>query len=830
MELSPLQKAALLITKILQREDLGLNINKAKYISDITLKEIGPDEVAAIDEMIHSMLFGEAEQRAKQQGGESYQGDAAKDYADLGFVDINEEIHPNDSPSSQIRPNLQENGGGSYAINNRNKTKVYSEANKVPYLIKKAQANQLGEVMNFFDSLKDVVPSLEKFIGIAQRGDLAENIEIDKLEEIAPTIQGLFGRMDEIKHVIDDLSGLGELFAQNKNEDGEVMVKRAQFAQIVGVLRAVAIVAPLLKKIMPLIDKIYDMDIKNIDLSEIPEYISLIKEFVNDIPKIIDAFSDIQSLTRTANKKYLGGERMSQDKFMKIQNSLLREAMKAELSGDSRVLAQINKAIEVNEKVAYKTQVYGLMKDLIKEAAKYEIRGDLEKLAQVEEDIRYLQRDYEAFKDVNVFSEQEEGVVTMGYAKPEYNMGAEHTVNPMNVMDPKGKIRDMKQFPSGDDKRTEGLNKAKPRIPMAEDGKGNSSISKVVKDLETVKILDEKDMEGTPQKEQPAVPDSLPKLSSKKIYLVKIAGKYEDIPKSKIVFPPTKDDENGHFPIDTENRARAALSYVNKYKKLPSWAKKRGIKSLQALVTKVTNAVEKKYPGIEVSEEAKSIKKKVASNKKTAQKIIVRPGDEVAYSIADKCPVGKCECGHAAFKYHPGNTYLNEGYECADCGEFYSVDSWERGQEPIANKGVKDINQKIANAVNKNIAKKAQMNDAFINEEVPIEDYIDGPNNLNNSQPNSEIDLHQGNPDIFGRNPIGQEIVNKLLSERGESINILSRAIEKYSEDIDNEPVVIGMDNIATVNRDYTKNAIDAVIDQMGVEETIVLRYIKTLL
>lgn len=70
----------------------------------------------------------------------------------------------------------------------------------------------------------------------------------------------------------------------------------------------------------------------------------------------------------------------------------------------------------------------------------------------------------------------------------------------------------------------------------------------------------------------------------------------------KAVFPATEKDNKVRYPIHDKSHARNALSRVAQYDKLPDWAKERGIESLEELKEKVRNAVEKEYPGIEVSE------------------------------------------------------------------------------------------------------------------------------------------------------------------------------------------------------------------------------------
>lgn len=59
-------------------------------------------------------------------------------------------------------------------------------------------------------------------------------------------------------------------------------------------------------------------------------------------------------------------------------------------------------------------------------------------------------------------------------------------------------------------------------------------------------------------------------------------------------------DNADHFPLNTEKRARAALSYANHYKKSPEWYDG----SLSELKKRVADAVKRAYPDIEVTEES----------------------------------------------------------------------------------------------------------------------------------------------------------------------------------------------------------------------------------
>jgi hypothetical protein len=512
-------------------------------------------------------------------------------------------------------------------------------------------------------------PSSEK--GYSEKGNYRPMTEEEtpRMTSIEPNLDGGMG------------NGLttgpppGSASAMHENK----MIKQSQFndflQQFQNNLQSLVQMFPQLRQLETL---------QNVDLSELEELNNVLPEIQNlldKLPEIQQVFGEGMLAAPTAQKLEGGNKRMAQkESYEELEKELFKEALKADAKGETELLNEIQATMIYNNILSKKAKAKELENELLKADLKNDNKKVAqleEKLAEVEDGIKYLERDWEAFKKFDMFPEQEEGVTTMGYAKPDYNMGEEHTVNPTNVLDPEGKIPDMEQFPSGDDKRVDDFKKAKPAVPMASTPK-DSSISKTTEGIETVKVLDEKD--DIHQKEQPAVPDSLPKLAqskkmskeaqvqlaalirylpvilealpvlienaddieqllnqfganvnlsgivpqlqqlsnflpqlqemsqqfaSKGSYIIKVAGKYEDVPKDEIVFPPTEDDEDGHFPIDTEKRARAALTYVNQYDSVPKWAKDRGVDSLEALVKKVANAVEKKYPDIEVSEEAK---------------------------------------------------------------------------------------------------------------------------------------------------------------------------------------------------------------------------------
>lgn len=77
----------------------------------------------------------------------------------------------------------------------------------------------------------------------------------------------------------------------------------------------------------------------------------------------------------------------------------------------------------------------------------------------------------------------------------------------------------------------------------------------------------------------------------------------KDLPDKSFIFPAdstsVKDDKD-HFPIPDEAHARNALARANQYSSAPSWY----TGSLESLVDRVSSAVKKKFPGIDVSEKS----------------------------------------------------------------------------------------------------------------------------------------------------------------------------------------------------------------------------------
>jgi hypothetical protein len=82
--------------------------------------------------------------------------------------------------------------------------------------------------------------------------------------------------------------------------------------------------------------------------------------------------------------------------------------------------------------------------------------------------------------------------------------------------------------------------------------------------------------------------------------------------RKKPVFPhnsPKVKDNKDHFPLGSEDQARAALSYAGHYTKAPSWYKG----SLEELKSAVRRAVKRHYPNIEVSEPKKKKRSSVVA-------------------------------------------------------------------------------------------------------------------------------------------------------------------------------------------------------------------------
>lgn len=82
--------------------------------------------------------------------------------------------------------------------------------------------------------------------------------------------------------------------------------------------------------------------------------------------------------------------------------------------------------------------------------------------------------------------------------------------------------------------------------------------------------------------------------------MAKLTGKKRSgLRKTQFVFPKQR-----AFPIDTENRARNALARCNQ-----ADPKKLGLKTSSQVCTRVQNAVDRKFPGIEVTKKKKKKKK-----------------------------------------------------------------------------------------------------------------------------------------------------------------------------------------------------------------------------
>lgn len=70
------------------------------------------------------------------------------------------------------------------------------------------------------------------------------------------------------------------------------------------------------------------------------------------------------------------------------------------------------------------------------------------------------------------------------------------------------------------------------------------------------------------------------------------------------VFPaehPKVNDNKDHFPINSEDQARNALSRANQYSAAPEWFNG----SLSSLLNSVVRAVKGKYPSVEVTEKSR---------------------------------------------------------------------------------------------------------------------------------------------------------------------------------------------------------------------------------
>ena len=94
------------------------------------------------------------------------------------------------------------------------------------------------------------------------------------------------------------------------------------------------------------------------------------------------------------------------------------------------------------------------------------------------------------------------------------------------------------------------------------------------------------------------------KLVKESLDLYLLEGKTD--PKAKIrnrgvvVFPAESNavkDNKDHFPINSKAQAKNALARASQYSSSPSWY----TGSLDTLVKKVSSAVHKKYPSIEIT-------------------------------------------------------------------------------------------------------------------------------------------------------------------------------------------------------------------------------------
>jgi hypothetical protein len=90
-------------------------------------------------------------------------------------------------------------------------------------------------------------------------------------------------------------------------------------------------------------------------------------------------------------------------------------------------------------------------------------------------------------------------------------------------------------------------------------------------------------------------------IDEKKDSAPKKPAKYKNFKDEDFVFANGGKVDGWHFPINTKARAKNALARANQFDSAPEWYSG----SLKSLVTKVANAVKKKYPDIEVTEKSK---------------------------------------------------------------------------------------------------------------------------------------------------------------------------------------------------------------------------------
>lgn len=94
-------------------------------------------------------------------------------------------------------------------------------------------------------------------------------------------------------------------------------------------------------------------------------------------------------------------------------------------------------------------------------------------------------------------------------------------------------------------------------------------------------------------------------IDEKKEAGAKKPAKYKTVKDEDFVFSDGGKVTGWHFPINTKARGKNALQRANQFDSSPEWYKG----SLKSLVTKVANAVKKKYPDIEVTEKSKKLGK-----------------------------------------------------------------------------------------------------------------------------------------------------------------------------------------------------------------------------
>jgi len=153
-------------------------------------------------------------------------------------------------------------------------------------------------------------------------------------------------------------------------------------------------------------------------------------------------------------------------------------------------------------------------------------------------------------------------------------------------------------------------------LKILEEGKKKSEYSEKAKEFISNKMSKMAD-EKMPQNQKVAIAMSMARKKGLKVPAEKESKneskEKEHNPKAalrnrgEVVFPAesskVKDDKD-HFPINSKAQARNAISRANQFAEAPKWYKG----SAQDLVDSVIKAVKKKYPDMEISQEAKKKK------------------------------------------------------------------------------------------------------------------------------------------------------------------------------------------------------------------------------